>query len=187
MNSKNKLLLAGVASVAILTGGAAATQRTLAAENTTSTSASPVTSLVEKLASKFNLNKDEVQAVFNEEKATREVEMHTKMKARTEERLTAAVSAGILTQAQKDLITNKLTEVKTKIEENRKITDQGDQRAAMDQLQADLSKWAADNDIDRQWIRVGGGPGERGRHGHGPGGPDMKDPAGTSDSTTTSS
>ncbi|HSI21157.1 MAG TPA: hypothetical protein VLA04_05700 [Verrucomicrobiae bacterium] len=153
--------MASVASAGLILTGGLATQRAFADETTANTS--PLSSLVTKMAAKFNLKEADVQAVVDEVKAEKDVEM----KKMAEDRLSQAVTDGDITQAQKDLITTKQTEVETKMTEIKKITDDGDRRAAMDQLMADVSKWAADNDISGKWLRFAG-PGPKG-HG-GPGG-----------------
>lgn len=172
MNNKHKLIT-GLAAAAILAGGASTLPNALAAESSTTT---PFSSLVVKIATKFNLNQSEVQAVFDDEHAARKSEMQTKMKEKTEERLTEAVESGDLTQVQKDLITAKQAEAQTKMDEIQKIEDQGDRQAAIAQYHADLTKWAADNDISARWLMRFGGPGEgmggHGMRGHFPGGPE---------------
>lgn len=162
MQNKTKLFT-GLAAVTILVGGAIAVPKTSAAESITTSS--PLSSLVEKIASKFNLNKEEVQAVFEEDRTAREANMQAKRKECLDTRLTEAVKDGELTQAQKDLITTKLTEVQAKQLEISKITDTGDRQAAQAQLKTDLAKWAADNDIDNRWLWFG----EHGKPGMGRG------------------
>jgi len=188
MTTRTKLFLT-TGAAAILLGTAGLATHALAATNSNSTS--PIDSLVEKIATKFSLNKDEVQAVFDQDKTERQAEMTTKMKARAEERLTQAVTDGKITQAQKDLITAKMSEVETKLKDVEAITDKEDQRAALDQLRADVSKWAADNNLDSRYVQFLGGPGMGGgRAHHGKPGfdgelpPDMPDDTSTSSSTS---
>ena len=152
MNAKHRLLLASVGAVAILASGSLAAQNTFAAESTTP---SPLSSLIEKIAAKFNLSQAEVQAVFDEDRTAREAEIRQELREKTEAGLNQALTDGELTQAQKDLITAKLAELETRTEEVRKIEDVEDRKAAMDQLRADLSKWAAENTIDSHWLHFG--------------------------------
>lgn len=164
MKSKDKLYI-GLAAATVLVSSAWTIPRAFAADTSPT---SGISSLIDKIATKFNLNKDEVKAVFDEEQATRHAERQAEMKTRTEERLTEAVTDGDITQAQKDLITAKLSEIQTKQTDISQITDDGDRNAAMAQLHADLAKWAADNDIDTQWIMFGGRGGGHGMgRGHG--------------------
>src|SRR5688572_430143 len=66
------------------------------------------TSLADKIATRFNLNKDEVQQFFEEDHASMEAEHQ----ARIEERLTQAVKDGKLTEDQKAKILAKHAELK---------------------------------------------------------------------------
>lgn len=110
------------------------------AQSTTSDSSSGASSLIDKLASKFNLNKDEVKAVFDQEKSDRDAEMQAKLT----ERLDAAVKDGKITAEQKTLIENKLKELKSSRENER----------------AELDKWASDNKIDAKYLMMGGPRGD---------------------------
>ncbi len=152
MKSPRPLILGSLAATALLLGSGLAVQASFAADSPT---VSPLNGLVEKIAAKFNLNKEEVQAVFDEEKAVHLAEMNAELKELAEEQLSRAVTDGELTQAQKDLITAKQTETQQKTEEALTIEDEGDRQAALDQIHADLSKWAAKNDIDVRWLRFG--------------------------------
>jgi len=96
------------------------------------TNESPFKSLITRIADKFNLKEADVQSVFDEHKQARQEEM----KARFEERLTALVKEGKLTEAQKKLIMDKKTELMNKKEDLRQ------------QHRAELEKWAKDNNID---------------------------------------
>ncbi len=58
-----------------------------AATNTT-TSTNPQSSLIEKLVSKFNLNKDDVQKVFDEDRASHEAEQETQTKTKLDKLVT---------------------------------------------------------------------------------------------------
>lgn len=153
MKTSTKLLVITAASSALLLGGGAAATRTKAAETA---AAPPFSSLVDKIATKFNLNKSDVQAVFDQDRTER----HAEMQRRNEEELAQAVTDGKITAAQKELILAKQKEITAKMEENHAITDETQRRAAMEQLHADLTQWAADNNIDAHWLRFGGGRGK---------------------------
>lgn len=172
-------LATGLAAAVILAGGALTLPRAFAANSTTT---DPLSSLVDKIATKFNLNKTDVQAVFDQNKTDMQAARQAEMQAETKSRLSAAVTAGTLTQAQSDLITTELATIQTKLTDINKITDVNARQAAMDQLQADVSKWAVDNKIDSKWVRI---QGERGGRGHGMGGHGMMD--NDRDDTTTGS
>lgn len=136
----------------------------LAAHAQTGTSASG-TSIVDKIASKFNLNKADVQKVFDEEHAARE----TEREQRAADKLAELVKAGTLTQAQADKITAKRAEMKANREANKesfKDMTEAERKAAMDAKKAELDQWAKDNGIDAKYLMPGGGG--RGGFGHGP-------------------
>lgn len=118
-------------------------------------------SLVAKIAQKFNLNQDEVQAVFDEERAEHHAERETKFK----ERLAQAVTDGKLTQEQADKIQAKHEEMQT-VMESLQDKSKDERREAMHANRDELKQWAEDNDIPEEYLRMGGrgGPG-------GPGGP----------------
>jgi hypothetical protein len=97
-------------------------------------------SLVDRIANKFNLNKDEVKAVFNEEHAARAAERL----ADVSQDLQKDVDAGDLTADQKTLIETKLKEIQTAREAQR----------------AELDAWAEDNNIDAKYIMMGGRHGD---------------------------
>ena len=100
--------------------------------------------IVDKLATKFNLKKADVQAVFDQNK----VDMQAQHTANENARLQALVDKGIITADQK-----------TKIEAKQKELA-GTKTAA----KADLEKWATDNKIDATYI-----VGHFGGRGHGGG------------------
>lgn len=116
------------------------------AQSSTTSSGSGASSLIDKLASKFNLNKDEVKAVFDQEKADREAEHQ----AEITKRLETAVKDGKITAEQKTLIETKLKDLQTERENER----------------AELEKWASDNKIDAKYLMMGGPRGGDGESNH---------------------
>ncbi len=174
MRIKKSIVIAGTAATLGLAsvGG-------IAAAATGSSSAS-TTSLVDKIATKFNLNKDDVQKVFD----TDRTEHQTEREQRYEDRLTQAVKDGKLTEAQKVKIESKHKELQAEMDKNRASMEAD--RAAMDgktdaERQADreqrhtemaaqrtaLQEWETDNGIPAGYLGFGGrgrGPGG----GHGP-------------------
>lgn len=84
--------------------------------------------IVQKIAAKFNLNQNDVQAVFDEERSQREKERQ----AAFEEGLTKAVNDGVITEAQKQTL---LEKHKTMME-NR------------DQKRAEMKEWMESSGID---------------------------------------
>lgn len=112
--------------------------------------------LVDKLVTKFNLNKEEVQAVFDEHHEERKAEMDQ----RRASDLQAKVDDGTITAEQKTLIENKLKEMDTQREALRDQDLTRDQmREKMQALHDELETWAEDNNINLEDIMPMGGPG----------------------------
>jgi hypothetical protein len=128
-NKKNLLVGAAVLSFGLTS--IAGMSIASAASNTDTGSSS----LVDKIASKFNLKKDDVQKVFDEDKTAREAERQKDFS----DRLQKKVDSGDITAAQKTLIENKAKELQTK----------------KDTEQKDLQKWASDNKIDMKYLMHG--------------------------------
>lgn len=153
---KQKLAVAGILTT-IGVGGVVGSGLVSAQSNQGSGKSSD--SLVQKIATKFNLNKDDVQSVFDADKSEHDAEMDQKMS----EKLDSLVSEGKITSEQKDKIIAKRDELKAQREANRaamKDKTAEERKAAMDTERSDLKKWAADNDIGEEYIRyVLGGPG----------------------------
>lgn len=139
----------------------------------TSTSTSGGTSIVDKIATKFNLNKSEVQAIFDADHQ----EHQAQMKADQKERLAQAVTDGKITQAQSDYITKVLEEIDT-LRGDTNPKDESDTVREQIKTKMDaLRDWAKQNNVDMQYI---------GHMGHGPGGPGgPRSTTGSSSSTTT--
>ncbi len=168
---KHLVIAATAATIGIAGLGAGVAHAATNSDSTTSTS--PMSGLVDKLASKFNLNKAEVQQVFDEQKATMNAERETKVK----EAVAKLVTDKKITQAQADLINAKRESLEKERETNKdSFTDltQDERKAKMDEKKTALESWAKDNGIDTQYLRyvMGGG------HGHGgPGGPRSEKPS----------
>jgi hypothetical protein len=96
-------------------------------------------SLAEKIASKFNLNQDEVKAVFDDDRAAHEAERQSQIT----ERLEKAVDKGEITAEQKTKIEAKMKELQDAREAER----------------ASLESWATDNKIDMKYVMFGHGRG----------------------------
>ena len=167
MNSKKVLLTAAVVSVI----GAGSLGFAAHAQGGGDT-------LVDKISQRFNLNKDDVQKVFDEERSARQSEHQQKY----EDMLNQAVKDGKLTQAQKDKVLAKHNELKKEMEQKRDEMKNKTQverqqlmeqrRTEMDKKKAEIEQWEKDNGIPTGYLmpRMGDGPGGRGMHGHGPGG-----------------
>lgn len=161
MNIKKPLLIVG----AVTTIGAAGLIGSQAAFAATSTSGS--TSLVDKIAQKFNLNKADVQAVFDENR----VEHEAAEQSRVETKLNQAVTDGKLTTEQKDKILAKRKELQDAREADKAAMQDKtpeERHTAMEAKRTELEQWAKDNNIPTEYLRFVAGHGGRG---HGPGGP----------------
>lgn len=108
---------------------------------------STMPNLVQMIAQKFNLNQNDVQAVFDQAKQQQMANRQTKI----DNRLTQAVKDGVITDAQKQLIVNKLQEIQTQRQNTKdqfkNMTPQQRRDAMQRQIQ-DLQQWAKDNNID---------------------------------------
>ncbi|MDO8507369.1 MAG: hypothetical protein Q7S53_02270 [bacterium] len=113
--------------------------------------------IVQKIADKFKLNKDEVKAVFDENRAERQ----GKMEERFEANLNKAVESGKITEAQKSAILTKHKEIQAK-RDGLKDLPQEERHDAMQKIHEEMENWAKDNGIDMSQIA---GPRGEGHHG----------------------
>jgi len=153
---KKTIIIAAVVGLSIVGVSALAVSRVQAATET-----SPFTTLVEKIATKFGLNKYDVQKVFDEDKLDRQKEIEAKF----QKRLTQFVTDGKITQTQKQLIIAKHKELQASREARRtegQNQTPDERRAAMEAEKQALATWAKSNGIDIQYLfggfgkRVGG-------------------------------
>jgi len=152
-----------IVAVTVVALGLAAAGITAAyASSNASDGKNPMSGLVSAIASKFNLNVSDVQAVFDEQKsamdAQRKEEMADMKAERHQEfsdRLAKAVSEGKLTQDQSDKIAAKETEL-----ENSRSNSEGktseERRASMQEQESSLKQWAKDNNIPEGYLSFGG-------------------------------
>lgn len=122
----------------------------------------PRQNLIDALASRFNLNKSDVQQVFDQQHDKLQAEHQQAIK----DRLQSAVDQGKITADQRDKIIAKLDELKRSRDSLKDKTPEG-RRMAMKTQFDELKKWAADNNIPVQYLMGFNGPG---RMGHGDGG-----------------
>lgn len=146
-----------VLALAIITA-AAATSGFVSAQDTTGPN-----SLVAAIAAKFNLNQTDVQAVFDEERTKHEEEMKTQ----TEAKLTQAVTDGKITEAQKQAIIAKMTEMHNNRpnKDDFKNLTQEQRKAQMDQKKTEMDSWLSQNGLTQETFRelMGGPKGHGGR------------------------
>ncbi len=160
---KHLVIAASVATIGLAGLGAGVAH----AATSSSTKADPMSSLVDKIATKFNLNKSEVQQVFDAQKTEMQAQRETEVKAD----VAKLVTDGKITQAQADLINAKREELEKQRETDRASFDSmsdADRKTAMDKKKTDLESWAKTNGIDTQYLRyvMGGGHGHGGPGGH---------------------
>jgi len=158
MNKKYFLYVIMPVMVMVAVGGA------VYADSTTNGKINSMSNLVLVIATKFNLNVSDVQAVFDEQnnimKANRQqnqAEMASKMKEQLATELSKVVADGKLTQVQADLITAKKEELQVQ------RTTQKTREEIQTQQDA-LKQWASDNNIPEEYLNLvcGGGMGEYG-------------------------
>ena len=131
MKMNKNLLLAGVittvAAGSLLSGSVA------------SADSASGDSLIDKIATKFSINRDEVEAVFEEEQTERQAERAADFSENLQER----VDSGDITAEQKTLIEAKFAEI----------------QATRDTERDSLEQWAEDNGIDMKYVMGGRGHG----------------------------
>lgn len=150
MNIKKPLMVAGVASVVSL-GGLAGSGVVSAAANPSSSGSN---SLADAIASKFHLNKSDVQSVIKQNHQQHEAEHQQKYEARLDQ----AVKDGKLSSAQKDQILAKEKELKSYKDSIKDKTPEERHKLMKAKLD-ELKTWAKQNNIDMQYLRPGpGGP-----------------------------
>jgi predicted NBD/HSP70 family sugar kinase len=149
MNVKRSLLVG--ATLTTLVAGAGGVGVVSAATSSSTTSSG--TSLVDKIAAKFNLSKSDVQAVFDADHQEHAAQMEADQKSK----LATAVSDGKLTQAQSDHITQVMSEIKT-LRGTTSPQDESDTvRSQIKSKLDDLRTWATTNNVDTQYIMMGHG------------------------------
>ncbi len=144
MLNKTKRAIVTAAIVATLGASAFAGVATTFAANTAGQAGDHMSNLVTAIATKFNLNKDDVQAVFDEQKD----QMHADMEAKVAAHISDAVTAGKLTQAQADAITAKQAEIDTFLQSQESKTP-AEREAAMKTEMDSLKAWAKSNNIPK--------------------------------------
>ena len=157
---KNKILLGATVSAVVIGGVLMGSTRAFAQESTSATN--PMASLVQMIASKFGLNKDEVQAVFDQSRE----EMQKNRQEEYATRLSQLVTDGKITEAQKQLILSKHAQMQTARENElgaMKDQTQTERRASMEARRTELENWATQNGIDVQYLMQGNGKNSGGR------------------------
>lgn len=154
-----KKIMLPVIGIAIL-GSTLFGAQYVSAQDATSSS-----SIVQKIAEKFNLNATDVQKVFDEEHAARSAERQ----AAFEKNLSQAVTDGKITATQKDAIAKKFAAMKTgksaDHEAFKSMTDEERQKA-METKKQELADWASEIGLTTEVLQeVLGRKGGMGFHG----------------------
>ncbi len=155
-------MLVTVAAVSILSGGLVMASN---ASAESSSNQDHMASLVQKIADKFNLNKSDVQAVFDQERQ----EMQAEVQAKYEEKLTQLVKDGKITEQQKQLLLAKHKELESEMASNKdkfKDLTPAEIKSQMEAKRTELEAWAKANGIDLKYLmpmpmhrEVSNGPG----------------------------
>jgi len=169
MNTAKRMLMVGGITTVL---GAGAFASVASAQSTSGNTAND--SLATKIAQKFNLNKDDVQKVIDQNKTDHQAERQQKM----EDRLNQAVKDGKITSAQKDAILAKMQDMKTYMD-SIKDKSADEKRSLMKTKMDELKQWTKDNNLTQYMPMMDGG---RGHHGMGMRGGDDS----STDDTTTS-
>lgn len=119
--------------------------------------------LVDKIATKFNLNKDEVQKLFDQDRTEHEAQREKEQATR----LQKLVDAGTITATQKTAIEAKVKELKAEREVDRtsaKDLSDEERKSKMDEERTALDSWAKAQGLDLSKLRgvFFGGPGRHG-------------------------
>jgi hypothetical protein len=155
-NINKKKMLFPVMALAVLAGGLLTVGSAFAQD-----SVNPHDSIVQKIADKFGLSKDEVQKVFDEERTERQAEMQ----AKNTERLDQLVKDGKITEEQRTLIINKQKELQAQKQVNKggfKDKNPEEIKTQMETQRTTLETWAKENGINMEYFRPG--MGMRGHH-----------------------
>jgi len=122
-----------------------------------------ISTIIERIAVKFGLKKQDVQAVVDQVQSERQATRQKDALDQLEARLSVAVKNGKITEAQKSLIIAKHNELQAQ-----RVKDQStwqnltpaERKTKMDEQRTALEAWAKQNNIDSQYIYGFGGRGE---------------------------
>ncbi len=117
----------------------------------TSSTTGPMQNLVSAIASKFNLNEADVQAVFDEQRQA----METRQEEVFADHIAQGVTDGDITQEQANAIQDKRAELESLRDSLSDATEQ-DRHTAMRAAMDELHQWAIDNKIPEQYLPFGG-------------------------------
>ena len=105
--------------------------------------------LIDTIATKFGLDKAEVQKVFDEERSLRR---HDRSK-QAKQRLDEAVKDGKLTQSQADEILNQAQKFESFLDELDE-TNEDKRRTLIQNKRAEIKQWANQNNIPKRFVHL---------------------------------
>jgi Skp family chaperone for outer membrane proteins len=127
----------------------------------------PMSSLVNAISQKFNLNTADVQQVFEQHQVQMHEQRQGEMQSRLQSKFSELVSSGKLTQQQADQILAKYSELQKEMQAN-KVNFEGktqeERQALMKQHKEAMEVWAQENNIPLEYLGMGygRGPGAKG-------------------------
>jgi len=150
---KKKIFISSVVMTGLLAIGAIGVLPAAAQESTT------YPPIIQRLADRFGLSVEEIEEVFNEERA----EHHAQMLQNFEDRLSEAVTDGSITEDQKQAILEKHEELQAKMEELRSqnLTPE-EMHEEMRSYHEELKTWTESQGIDLPFFGFMKGFGHRG-------------------------
>lgn len=110
-------------------------------------SSSNKSSLVDKISTTFNLDRAEVQKVFDQDRQERDA----KQQAKFESRLNTAIAEGNLTKSQADELKSKVTELKD-FRKSLKDMSKAERKQALKSKHDEIKKWLEENNIPEEYI-----------------------------------
>jgi polyhydroxyalkanoate synthesis regulator phasin len=128
----------------------------------------PIDSLVSKIAEKFGLNKSEVESVVLEVMNTQRDEMKSLHDEMFSDKLKNLVDSKTITQAQADLVADKIEELHAQRDadfETYKNLDPEKRRELRDEHRAEMEEWAEQSGLTQDQLKAVFG--ERGQGGMG--------------------
>ena len=144
----NKKIIIPAVSIALLGSVVTYGLTSVKAETNTPTEFPP---LVQKLISKFNLNKDEVSKIMEQDRSERQAEMQK----RFEEKLTELVKTEKLTENQKTALISKHNEMKANKQNIREMTRE-ERQNKMQEEKSKYEEWSKSQGIDLSLLRPEG-------------------------------
>ena len=180
-----KKQLISAAAVTVLAGGIGLSSISMVSAQT-GTNQDREETLASRIATKFNINKDEVKAEIKAQHDENRAEHEAEMKQNRETQLQKLVDSGKITADQKTAIIAKMDKMHTKMEElrnNGKTKEEN--KEAHKALHDEFKTWVESQNINMDDIRPADGPGGMGRRGGPDGdGPDQSTSTTSSTSTT---